>query len=226
VAGCAGGLLAQTTQFVGLEALSFTRSASVLIMLVLGGAGGLYGGFVGAARFMTLQDLLSGRDPVYWQFWIGLCLVLLVFFARGGVLAASPGSNGAGRGSARRDARSLCRSLSKRWGGFVANERIDLELARGARHALIGPNGAGKTTLINLLCGAFPPSAGEVFLAGERITQLPPERRVKRGLTRTFQINSLFWGADGARVRGAGDLRTQRARRRLAARGGSLPRRA
>jgi branched-chain amino acid transport system permease protein len=86
VAGCAGALLAQTTQFVALDVLSFHRSASVLIMLVLGGAGKLYGGFVGAALFMVLQDRLAGNDPVYWQFWIGLCLVLLVFFARDGVL--------------------------------------------------------------------------------------------------------------------------------------------
>lgn len=86
VAGCAGALLAQTTQFVGLDVLSFARSASVLVMLVLGGVGKLYGGLVGAALFMVVQDLLAGNDPVYWQFWIGLCLVLLVFFAKGGVL--------------------------------------------------------------------------------------------------------------------------------------------
>jgi branched-chain amino acid transport system permease protein len=86
VAGCAGALLAQTTQFVGLDVLSFSRSAAVLVMLVLGGVGKLYGGLVGAALFMTAQDLLAGNDPVYWQFWIGLCLVLLVFFAKGGVL--------------------------------------------------------------------------------------------------------------------------------------------
>jgi branched-chain amino acid transport system permease protein len=86
VAGCAGALLAQTTQFVGLDVLSFSRSASVLVMLVLGGVGKLYGGLVGAALFMVAQDLLAGNDPVYWQFWIGLCLVLLVFFARDGVL--------------------------------------------------------------------------------------------------------------------------------------------
>jgi branched-chain amino acid transport system ATP-binding protein len=86
------------------------------------------------------------------------------------------------------------RGLSKRWGSFVANDGIDLDLPRGVRHALIGPNGAGKTTLINLLCGVFPPSAGEILLGGERITHLPQQRRVKRGLTRTFQVNSLFWG--------------------------------
>ena len=72
VAGIAGALLAQTTQFVGIDTLGFPRSAELLIMLVLGGTGRLYGGLVGAAVFMIAQDYLSGIDPVYWQFWIGL----------------------------------------------------------------------------------------------------------------------------------------------------------
>ncbi|HTY99691.1 MAG TPA: branched-chain amino acid ABC transporter permease, partial [Rhodocyclaceae bacterium] len=86
VAGIAGALLAQTTQFVGLDSLSFHRSAELLIMLVLGGAGRLYGGLVGAAVFMVAQNFLADLNPVYWQFWLGLLLVLVVMFARGGVL--------------------------------------------------------------------------------------------------------------------------------------------
>jgi branched-chain amino acid transport system permease protein len=86
IAGLAGALLAQTTQFVGLEVLGFSRSAELLIMLVLGGAGLLYGGLVGAAVFMIAQHFLSGMNPVYWQFWLGLLLVLAVFFAPGGIL--------------------------------------------------------------------------------------------------------------------------------------------
>jgi len=88
IAGLAGALLAQTTQFVGLDTLSFERSADLVIMLVLGGAGRLYGAVVGAAIFMIAQDYLSGLNPVYWQFWLGLLLVLFVFFARGGILGA------------------------------------------------------------------------------------------------------------------------------------------
>lgn len=86
IAGIAGGLLAQTTQFVGLDTLGFGRSADVMIMLVLGGVGRLYGAVVGTAVFMIAQDVLSGIDPVYWQFWLGLALVAFVFFARGGIL--------------------------------------------------------------------------------------------------------------------------------------------
>ncbi|MYM24281.1 branched-chain amino acid ABC transporter permease [Duganella sp. FT135W] len=86
VAGVAGALLAQTTQFVGLDALSFPRSAELMIILVLGGTGRLYGGLVGAAVFMLLQDYIAGLNPTYWQFYIGLLLVLIVLFARGGIL--------------------------------------------------------------------------------------------------------------------------------------------
>lgn len=86
VAGLAGALLAQTTQFVGLDALGFPRSAELLIMLVLGGTGRLYGALVGAAVFMVAQDYIAGLNPAYWQFYIGLLLVVIVLFARGGIL--------------------------------------------------------------------------------------------------------------------------------------------
>jgi branched-chain amino acid transport system ATP-binding protein len=84
--------------------------------------------------------------------------------------------------------------LSRRFGGLAAVSDVSLEIPQGARHALIGPNGAGKTTLINLLTGVLEPSAGDVFLGGERITALTQHLRVKKGLTRTFQINTLFPG--------------------------------
>lgn len=88
IAGIAGALLAQTTQFVGLDTLGFNRSADSLIMLVLGGTGRLYGALVGTAVFMIAQDYLSGINPVYWQFWLGLLLVVFVFVARGGIMGA------------------------------------------------------------------------------------------------------------------------------------------
>jgi len=74
----------------------------------------------------------------------------------------------------------------------VVAEGIDLELPAGVRYALIGPNGAGKTTLINLMTGLLRPDAGAIVLGGEDITALKPEARVRRGLARTFQINTLF----------------------------------
>jgi len=85
-------------------------------------------------------------------------------------------------------------NLSRAFGDLVAVDRVSLDLPPGSRHALIGPNGAGKTTLINLLTGVLAPTAGEIYLGDTRITRAPMHERVKRGLTRTFQINNLFAG--------------------------------
>jgi branched-chain amino acid transport system permease protein len=89
IAGVAGALLAQTTQFVGLDVLGFPRSAELMIMLVLGGTGRLYGALIGAAVFMVAQDYIAGKDPAYWQFYLGLLLVLIVLFARGGIMGGA-----------------------------------------------------------------------------------------------------------------------------------------
>lgn len=81
-AGIAGVLLAQTTQFVSLDVLAIHRSADVLMVLVIGGTGYLYGGLIGALAFKLIADALSSLTPQYWQFWIGLMLVVLVLAGR------------------------------------------------------------------------------------------------------------------------------------------------
>jgi branched-chain amino acid transport system permease protein len=86
MAGVAGAVLAQTTQTVSLESISFQRSADVLVMLVLGGAGRLYGGLVGSVIFMIARDQFSGIAPQYWYFWIGVLLVMVVTFLPNGIL--------------------------------------------------------------------------------------------------------------------------------------------
>jgi branched-chain amino acid transport system permease protein len=87
IAGVAGALSAQTTEFVGLEVLSFERSASVLVMLVFGGVGRLYGGFLGSLAFMLLETSIASQSPTYWQFWLGAIVVAIAWVAEGGVLA-------------------------------------------------------------------------------------------------------------------------------------------
>ena len=84
------------------------------------------------------------------------------------------------------------KNLNKKFGSLVVAQDIALELPKGVRFALIGPNGAGKTTLMNLMTGMLAPDAGQIFLDGEEITALSPHQRVRRGLARTFQINTLF----------------------------------
>jgi len=82
--------------------------------------------------------------------------------------------------------------LVKRYGGLLATDHVDLELAHGELHAIIGPNGAGKTTLIGQLGGELKPDSGEVFLQGECVTQLGSADRALRGLARSYQISSVF----------------------------------
>jgi branched-chain amino acid transport system permease protein len=86
IAGLAGALLAQTTETVSLEVLSFSRSADTVVMLVLGGTGRLYGGLIGATIFMVARDQFSGINPQLWYFWIGLLLVAVVMLLPNGVL--------------------------------------------------------------------------------------------------------------------------------------------
>ena len=86
------------------------------------------------------------------------------------------------------------RGLCKNFGALEVARDVNFTLNAGARHALIGPNGAGKTTFVNLITGALNVSQGSVHLRGENITNISEAGRVKRGLVRTFQINTLFNG--------------------------------
>lgn len=85
-AGVAGALLTQTTQFVSIDVLSFPRSAELLLIVVLGGTGSLYGAILGTIVFMVAHYLLSDINPQYWQFWLGLMLLVIVLFARAGIM--------------------------------------------------------------------------------------------------------------------------------------------
>jgi branched-chain amino acid transport system permease protein len=88
IAGVAGALLAQTTQFVGIESISFNRSAEILIILVLGGTGRLYGGLIGAIVYMLVHDGFADLNPEYWMFWLGIFLIAVVMVGRGGIMGA------------------------------------------------------------------------------------------------------------------------------------------
>jgi branched-chain amino acid transport system permease protein len=86
IAGIAGGLLAQTTETVSLGSIDFQRSADVVVMLVLGGGGRLYGGLIGAIIFLVARDQFSGINPQFWYFPMGVLLVAVVMFLPGGIL--------------------------------------------------------------------------------------------------------------------------------------------
>jgi branched-chain amino acid transport system ATP-binding protein len=84
------------------------------------------------------------------------------------------------------------RRVSKRFGGLAAVDQVSIDVDIGELHAVIGPNGAGKTTLINVLSGDLSPSAGSILFAGNDIAHLPPERRSRLGLGRSYQKVNIF----------------------------------
>jgi branched-chain amino acid transport system permease protein len=86
LAGVAGALFAESNAYVTLDVLSFARSGTILIILILGGVGRLYGAFVGAVVYMVLEDELAKMSPEFWEFGVGLVLVLTVMFAQGGLI--------------------------------------------------------------------------------------------------------------------------------------------
>jgi len=210
IAGIAGGLLTQTTAFCSLDVFSFDRSADLLLVLIIGGSGYLYGGLIGAVIYKFLQDWVASLTPQYWQFWIGFMLVVIVLVGRERVEEWTALVRATivrfGARSSRVPPRSAALrptdlkimpiletiDLEKRFGGIVAAHDLSLSIEKGARHALIGPNGAGKTTVINLLTGVLKPTDGRIILDGKDITALAPHQRVRLGMARTFQINQLF----------------------------------
>ncbi len=220
---------------------SFERSADLLLVLIIGGTGYLYGGLIGAVIFKLMQDWIANLTPQYWQFWIGLVLVIIVLVGRDRIGAFTGGVRAFVEQFVRRlipdrsPAAGLpqegpdvpvaleTQGLEKHFGGIAAVNDVSLVVQKGARHALIGPNGAGKTTVINLLTGVLRPSAGRILLEGQDITSLEASKRVRLGLARTFQINQLFLDLTPHRNHRPGDFGAHGHRRAVVAAGRHQP---
>lgn len=84
------------------------------------------------------------------------------------------------------------RAVTKKYGGFTAVNGVNLDVKKGTIHSVIGPNGAGKTTLFHTLTGTVPITSGSIKMEGKELSSLPGHRRVQRGLSRSFQVTSLF----------------------------------
>jgi ABC-type branched-subunit amino acid transport system permease subunit/ABC-type branched-subunit amino acid transport system ATPase component len=226
IAGVAGAINAFYNGFVSPRDLSITMSAEAMLMVILGGAGTLWGALLGAVIIVTLRNLLS----VYFDDWIivlGAFFIVAVLYAPDGVVGwfsdmvgrsrkkadqhteaeafagADAGlgfaavGNGHPRQSVRRSSRSgltalETRKLSRNFGGIVAVKDVDMAVRPGGRVALLGPNGAGKTTLFHMISGALKPSSGSILLFGRPVTKVPPHKRARAGIGRTFQITNLF----------------------------------
>ena len=194
--GFSGFLLANLTEFVAPAYMSWQQSGELIVMVILGGVGTLDGALLGSAAYLIAEEWLSGITE-NWKVIFGPILVLVVLFARGGLI---------GLGSWLR--RRFCPCLSaphpiavlrleglrKNFGSLAVTDDVTLDVMPGEMHAIIGPNGAGKTTLINQISGIIPPDGGRIVFAGSDVTALPPDARALRGLARSFQITSILPG--------------------------------
>jgi len=201
------------TLYVNLSTLGLDRAATVLIILVLGGYGRLYGAFVGAVAYMAITHFLSKVYPTAWQLGLGLLLVMIALFARNGILGLFDTllrRAGVKRSSFMTETLIETRNVSKNFGALRASRDINFQLEAGARHALIAPTAPAKTTFINLLTGVLAPTTGEVFYKGADITNVAQANASAR-IARTFQINRLFRGLSVLEKRLHGDRRACRA---------------
>ena len=191
--GLAGALYAPFAGFANTELLFWLFSGQVLIMVIVGGSGTLVGPIIGAAFFMLVSNLLSSWTDS-WALFFGLIFIGFVLFAPQGIwgLATRVFTERTVGCEARAVALLELDGLTRRFGGIIAVDSVSMRVEMGEVRAVIGPNGAGKSTLFNLITGVVPPSDGGVRFDNESLTGLSPYSICQRGISRTFQITSLF----------------------------------
>ena len=214
VVGYAGGLLAFMLKGAYADNLSWQHAGDALLMAVLGGVHHFLGPLWGAITFILLEDRLSAITESWWLIFAPI----VILFA----LASPEGMQGLVFRLMRRDDWTLTRKriparpaviapyqaggvrldpaqpiltvsgLEKRFGSLVVASDLNLQVYPYQLHSFIGPNGAGKTTFFNMLTGILKPNAGSIVFDGHDITQLPVHKRIRLGLSRSFQILSVF----------------------------------
>ena len=212
VAGLAGSLYAHEVRYLAPNDFTFWKSIEILIMVVIGGVGSLAGAILGAAVVVGLPEVLRGIGD-YRMLVFGAILIATMLFGEGGLAAIcttlgrrlggtadAPGAEA--RGQQRKRAMSTiaaheawlleARSLTRRFGGLLAVDGVDLSVGRGSVHGVIGPNGAGKTTLLNLVAGVYGVSSGTLHFGARDITRYSTAKRARAGIRRTFQNLKLF----------------------------------
>jgi branched-chain amino acid transport system permease protein len=221
-AGVAGGLFGLFQGYMPPDGFYLETSGQLVVQTIMGGAGTLVGPTVGALIWIYLRTALQQLPLIgpLWKMVLGIIFVLIVTLFRRGIcggiavlwermarMQMAPAKSAqvvtiaAPADSAPRARSPLtgkvileARELTKRYGGLTAVDKVSFEVVEGEIRALIGPNGAGKTTLFNMLAGTIPPSSGEMFFRGERITNASSTAICQRGLVKSFQINQLFPG--------------------------------
>ena len=214
VLGYAGALLTLLLQGVYANNLNWQHAGDALLMTVLGGVHHFLGPLWGAIAFIVLENRLSAVTE---NWWLVFAPILIAF-----ALLSPEGIQGLVQRILRRERWTLTRNtiparparitpyesaaatmtpgqpiletrkLSKAFGSLVTAREIDLAVRPFVLHSIIGPNGAGKTTFYNMLTGVLPPSSGQVIFEGRDITRLPMYARARLGISRSFQILSIF----------------------------------
>jgi ABC-type branched-subunit amino acid transport system ATPase component/ABC-type branched-subunit amino acid transport system permease subunit len=217
--GFAGVLFAFHHRFASADPTAVSFSGELLAMVIIGGMRNLLGPALGALFYILFREYLSIWTP-NWLLYFGLLFVAFVVFSPTGLVgvwqrltepmrpkvveAAAMAARAIEQGvslpaflrAEHRDGDIVLAAsgLAKAFGGIKAVVDASIVVNDRTLHALIGPNGAGKTTLFNLISGLFAPDRGSVMLGEASITGLPPQRIVRAGLARSFQITNLFPG--------------------------------
>lgn len=207
--GLGGALVAQQNQYFNSDFVTFHLSVFILLLVLLGGAGNIYGPIAGAA-ILTMTEVFLAQWPSVQHFIYGAMLLFALYLMPTGVAGAiarvlprrmavldgmeTPPLTAMERGRAEPSAGPLLEvaDVSKAFGGVVTADKVGLRLHAHRIHALIGPNGAGKSTLINILTGVISADSGTIRLAGWDITRGTAHARAASGIARTFQNLRLF----------------------------------
>jgi len=210
LASLSGSLYAHYVQFVAPDTFGISYSIMLIVMLVVGGAGRLWGAVIGTVGMMWLPEMLrftSTWEPVVY----GVTLAIVLLFAPNGIAGLArrraTRSMPAGERTTKADTTLALKQegcgdgplltlegVSKQFGGVRAVSSLSYKVAPGRVQAIIGPNGAGKSTLLALIAGTLPPSTGEIRLGARRIDALPAHSRARLGIGRTFQHTRLIPG--------------------------------
>ncbi|MDN6883693.1 branched-chain amino acid ABC transporter ATP-binding protein/permease [Variovorax sp. CAN2819] len=204
--GIAGALVAQQNQYINSDFITFHLSIFILLLVLFGGAGSMYGPLVGAV-LLTLTDALLARWPSAQHFLYGFLLLFALYVMPGGVVGLfnkwflksrhrGEGAGGSGVpgqiGPGGEGELLVVQGVTKSYGGVKPAQDVSFRLQRGHIHALIGPNGAGKSTMINMLTGVIEPDAGVIRFLGQNIVGQPAHTICCLGMGRTFQNLRLF----------------------------------
>jgi branched-chain amino acid transport system permease protein len=211
--GLAGALVAQQNQYINSDFINFHLSIFILLLVLFGGSGSLYGPLLGSVTLVIIGALVARWTWI--EHFVNGALLLFALYAMPKGLAGVFGSLfrrlGSGRGTSagaepsrvapKLPTRSVpptagslltADSLNKSFGGIVPAKDVSVNLTAGHIHALIGPNGAGKSTFINMLTGIIRPDRGKVTFLGRDITQQTVHDICGHGVARTFQNLRLF----------------------------------